>query len=155
MQDNKKREAAVRGAKKLLELDTPREEIASTLIELGIREEETAGVIDEAAKLIWKAEGLQQHGQEKINGGNAKAENPGPPEGGREGLGAFGPINTNSKINRFFPGKKNPPQHPKPQKEPPFWKKILPVGKSYIPKLRTGGRNRVREIIADSPLDAH
>lgn len=146
MLDNrKKRAAAVRGAKKLLELKTPREEIASTLIELGIREEETESIIDEASKLANTADEVQPERE------NAREEIAQPQHGQAPEQEIKVREYSNAAAGHGFAEKKRAAPR---TKEAPFWKKILPSWKNYIPKLRTGGRNRVKEIMADSPLDA-
>ncbi len=141
--DERKKTAAVRGVKKLLELDTPREEIVSTLKELGLKEEETGEVIAEASRLVlWK---------------HATGEKPGAWEAGTEGGGQAHvrpetpePRHEGPKPRSHFYGKPKPHSH----REAPFWKKVLPFGRSYMPKLRTGGRKKVKEIIVESPLDS-
>ncbi len=145
--DEKKLAAAVRGAKKLIELNTPEDEIASTLRELGIPEENTAWVIAAGRKLAAE---------------NAAAPKPVPEEKNRQPLPVMRQdiVQERGRGNGDSVAQRKPPQgfvqkkKMQARREVSLLRKILPFGRSYIPKLRTGGRKRVKEIIVESPLDA-
>lgn len=118
--DEKRKTALLRGAMKLVEMNTPEEEMITTLQELGLKNEEAKGLIEEAKTLV-KREPEARKTEEA-------------------------PEDLSTLIAQ---DKKE--QKPKPGT--PFWKKIFPIGRDYLPKLRTGGRAKVKEIFVESPLD--
>ncbi|GEM_PF-6055056 len=134
MMDEKKKAAAIRGARKLAELNTPQDEIISTLIELGLREDEARQVIAESASVAGaeKAQAPKKEEQAAVQDAPQEQETE----------------------NKAQPRPAQAFRKAAPAGQPSLWKKISPFKKSYIPKLRTGGRRKIREIIADSPLDA-
>src|SRR3989344_4146654 len=129
--DDKKKAAILKATKNLLDSRTPDEDIVISLEELGLSYEEAEEFISEAKNS--KNLGTGEKETEVERPAQAAKEPLGNAEGGKHGVSFWKSI---------LSGKKDEKPVKKPEKE-----------KTFIPKLRTGGKSKVKEILTESALD--
>ncbi|MCR4369199.1 MAG: hypothetical protein NUV67_04810, partial [archaeon] len=128
--EEKKRQAILNATRKLIETKTPEADIIMSLKELGIEE-------DDAQQYIEEARNPQKETKVESDKENAASQ-------GSEGK------KSGEKQNPFWSGMlsgigKKPGQE-KPQE-------LRAEKKNYMPRLKTSGKGKVTEIIADSAFD--
>ncbi|MEK6958157.1 MAG: ATPase domain-containing protein [archaeon] len=136
--EEKKRNAVLRATRKLVETKTPEEDILLSLGELGLDEDEAKKMLGEAkTNHVWG-----EPAEEPFPG-----KKPGPREEA-EKQGAKRPMFFD--FREMLEKKSAKPEKVQEEKNP----QKDSAHENFIPNLRKGGRKAVKEIIAESPLDA-
>src|SRR3989344_4754851 len=147
--DENRKQAFAKAIKKLLESHTSEEDIIISLKEMGLDKKEAIETLEFAKKLPTKKDEAkaQESGEQKINTKESSKKN-------FWGSEEDGMLDSAKKEKTLVKNE---------EAGTAFWKKILKEegqkeepkkGKSnFIPELKKGGKERVKEIIVESPLD--